>query len=665
MPLATNSETGESVYLNDSGAWVPAPSAKNPQTGEELLFDGKAWQPKAAPATTKSVLNAIRTGGEQGATFGWGDEIRGLHEASGMPAGLAATFPGLSPMVGGARMLMGDQGAQGRYDTTVAQERQAIADAQRQHPYITGGSEIAGGVAATLPLGGLVGAARGLPALLRFTGLGAAQGAVQGAGTATGGVMDRLPATGTGAAVGAAVGAALPYAISGAARVGQGVRNLFSPEANVAYDMGRALLRDGDTAQSLAQRAGQLASDRPGVATLADAGGENVKGLVERVAQTPGAGRTTVVPALTGRQQGQMNRIADDLRDFTGTRQTAMQAVDQTMAARSQASKPLYDQAMNFNAQSAPEVVTAWEGATGTGWGRSILGSADFRKTLQTEYGIANPKDAPLMVQIDAWKKEVDGIVGEAVRGGNSRRAQVLSQMRDRVVQAVDDANPAYAQARAAWAGPTRYMEAVEEGRNILSPRVSAEELAARVQKLSGGEQEAYRIGAVSSIIGRMGNDPAKLADMTKYLRSPEVRAKIAAIMPDQQSAEAFLRRLDFEVGASELTGRSLGNSATARRLAERQDADNIMGDLVMTALSGSPVASIWRQAVTAIPNRIRDTVRSRADARLADVLTNPTNNNPAAVDNLLAQAARAAAPVGGRTQAGFLGGVNTYLTGP
>src|SRR5690606_13857809 len=88
-----------------------------------------------------------------------------------------------------------------------------------------------------------------------------------------------------------------------------------------------------------------LAQERPGVATLADAGGENVRGLVERVAQTPGAGRTKVIPRLTQRQQGQMNRMAVDLRNLTGTHKNARQTIDETMEARKVAASPLYRQA--------------------------------------------------------------------------------------------------------------------------------------------------------------------------------------------------------------------------------------------------------------------------------------------------------------------------------
>jgi hypothetical protein len=192
-----------------------------------------------------------------------------------------------------------------------------------------------------------------------------------------------------------------------------------------------------------------------------------------------------------------------------------------------------------------------------------------------------------------------------------------------------------------------------------LSPRVAADEFAARVASLSTGEQEAIRIGAVSSIIGKMGTDAAKLGDMTKYLRSPEVRAKIAAIMPDEETAARFMQRLDFEVSASELTGRSLGNSATARRLAEGKDAESLTADLVMSALSGH-ARSVWSQFVGAIPGRIRDTLRSRSDARLADVLLQAQDAR--ALNQVLSGAARAGQPVSDAAKMGGVIGGNALL---
>ena len=45
MPIATNPETGESVYLGNDGQWKPAPTAVNPETKETLAYDGSSWAP--------------------------------------------------------------------------------------------------------------------------------------------------------------------------------------------------------------------------------------------------------------------------------------------------------------------------------------------------------------------------------------------------------------------------------------------------------------------------------------------------------------------------------------------------------------------------------------------------------------------------------------------
>jgi hypothetical protein len=221
---------------------------------------------------------------------------------------------------------------------------------------------------------------------------------------------------------------------------------------------------------------------------------------------------------------------------------------------------------------------------------------------------------------IDAWKKTADDLAREAP---GTNKARVINDMLKRVIPVVDQANPDYKAARNAWAGPTQYLEAIDNGKNIFNTKVSAEEMTAAVKAMGDADREGFRIGAVSAILGKMGNDGAKLGDMTKFLRSPEMRAKIAAIMPSDEAAESWARRLDFEVQSSEMTRRALGNSATARRLAEKQDAESLAGDLVMDALTGAP-QSIISKVIGAGPKWLRDTMRSRADKLLADLLTNP-----------------------------------------
>jgi len=415
--------------------------------------------------------------------------------------------------------------------------------------------------------------------------------------------------------INAAVGGAKAVGL-GASVVGGG---MVAPAATARADLSRALARDNMTAQG-AEAAGQaLSGDRR--ATLADVGGENVRGLTERVAQTPGAGRTTVIPFLTNRQEGQADRIADDLSQLTGTHKSAFSAVTDTMQERAAQSKPLYEAGMNFNARADGDIVKAWTDATQSGWGKAILNSGSLRRNLQSEYGIKDITDAPLMPLIDAWKKAADDLVGQNVRSGGKNTARTISQTRDSVLDIVRQKNQAYDQALGAWAGKSKYLDAIEEGKGILG-KIGADELHANLAKLGDSEKEAFRIGAVSTIISKMGNDPAKLGDMTKYLRSPEVRGKVAAIMPTPEAAAAWERRLGFEVQSSELVGQSLRNSATARRLGEMHDAKGIVGDLVLDAFSGGTSHSLLRRLVVGIGNKARDTFRSRTDAELAKLLT-------------------------------------------
>jgi hypothetical protein len=351
-----------------------------------------------------------------------------------------------------------------------------------------------------------------------------------------------------------------------------------------------------------------------------------------------------VVPALTKRQQEQAGRISDDLKSLTGTNKTAMQAIDETIETREQASKPLYEKAMQFDATKEPEIVNVVAKEMQQGHGAAIIKSKEFRNTLQTEYGIGEEgiKNAPLMVIIDAWKKEVDGQIGTATRAGNKRLSEVLTNMKNRVVSTVDKYNPDYAAARSAWAGKSAYLDAIEDGRDILARNVSAEEMAGAFRKLDDAQKEGFRIGAVSSIINRMGSDPAKMADMTKYLRSPEMLKKIAAMMPSSDAAASWLKRIQYEVSSSELTARAMGNSATARRLAEQNDAKELVGDLVMDAIMHGSVSgmSIVNKVLQGGPKWLKDSLRSRTDKALADLLMNPNT----AIGNL----APSRAPVSG-----------------
>jgi len=621
MPLAVNEKTGAVQFLDGDGKWQAAQVSVNPQTKEMLAFDGKDWLP--VPATGKGVLgyidDAVRSIAS-GATFGYADEIA---------AKANSLFNGKT------------------YEENLQNEaaRDASIPAAIKIPGEVGGA-IASTIAAapaTAAAAAATGAAK-LPGVVRGILGGAGAGALYGSGNAQPGLENRLEGAAEGGTVGAGVGLAAPYVVGAGNKIYQTVKGALVPQSSASRQLGRAMVRDEITPVDAATTANNLANDRPGVATVADVGGENVKGLLERVAQTPGAGRTIAIPALTERQNGQLSRISDDLTSLTGTNQTAYQAIKETMEERSAAAKPLYDAAMNFNARNDPQVYKTWLEATHTGWGEKILNSDALKRNLQTQYGIEDVRQAPLMTLIDSWKKVADDLIQNSKQSGDRNTARIISELKEKVISEVDAANPSYAAARNAWAGSSSYLDAIEQGKSILNKKIGSEEWKETVSALNPSEQEAVRIGAISAIRSQLGNDAGKLSDLTKYLRSPEAREKIAAIMPSKEAADAWNRRLDFEMGSSELTGRVLKNSATARRLAEMDDANGLAGDLILEFATGGSGGGLMRRILTGAPTAIRDTLRSRSDKALAEILTDPD-----ALQNLqgiLSRYQKAATPV-------------------
>lgn len=587
---------------DDLFASVRSPTSTDPAMADDL-FASVRGPSKASAAPSKGALSyaddLVRSLA-QGATFGFADEI----------AAAANTLP----LVGTGKS----------YEENLAAEKarnEAIPTAIRVPGEI--GGAVAGTIAAapaTAAAAGATGVAK-LPGLVRSILGGGAAGALFGAGNAEPGLENRAVGVGEGAALGGAIGGVAYPVVKGIASTVNAVRGAVQPRTQAAADLARAFTRDETTPAQVATDLAAAQQVRPGVATLADVGGTNTRGLVERVANTPGAGRSIIEPALTSRQEQQAARLTMDLASLTGSRRTALEAAKETMAQRAQAADPLYKQAMDFNAREVPEVVEAFRKEISTGFGKQAINSSDFRRTLQTEYGISDPTNAPLMVVIDAWKKTVDDLVG-AKLGTNA--ARVMRDMQKRVLEPLDAANPAYAQARNAWSGPTQYLEAIEQGKNFASPKVGSDEVRAALADMTEANREAYVTGALSSIFRQFGNDAAKMADLTKYLRSPEMRKKVAAIMPTPEAAAKWADRLDFEVKSSEMTGKALANSRTAVRLAEKEDAAGLASDLILEAFAGAPPITLYRKLIMAAPRAVRDTVRSRSDRILADVLTNP-----------------------------------------
>jgi hypothetical protein len=172
----------------------------------------------------RGALDAAARGAAQGFTANFGDEIRGLVEASGANPDDPAS---LGKLIHGAlKYWSGDAEAKKRYDEAVKRERDLNKTAEEQHPVASTVGNIGGAV--VLPVGAGAGASNLGTRMAIGAGTGAALGGAAGAGEGQG-FVDSASRAAVGAGVGGALGGAAPAVIEGVVR---GARAVAQPVAN-------------------------------------------------------------------------------------------------------------------------------------------------------------------------------------------------------------------------------------------------------------------------------------------------------------------------------------------------------------------------------------------------------------------------------------------------
>ncbi len=566
----------------------------------------KSGPQKAIEDVNRSVL--------QGVTGGFGDEA-----------------------IAGVKALAGN----GTYTDQLKQEQARTEEIPGIIRYPGEALGAAGMTMATAPVAAPIAAVTGLaklPAVVRGLLGGGALGALFGAGNAEPGLENRAQGAAVGAGVGGAIGAAtVPAAKLATDVVGAG-KAMMMPETGAALRLAQSARRDATTPDYMLARLAQEQQARP-EATLLDVAGPDTKLQVERMAQTPGAARTIVETALTARQKQQAARLSMDLGALTGTRESALQATERVVAERSKEGAPLWQTAMTegdrpiWNAElerlsGAKEVQAAMHKAIGS-WQTNAIADG---------YGAMNPGaevtaggmlkmlhgKVPVLPNLQFWqytKQTLDDMVRASLKNGETNQARALTKITGKLREALDTEVPSYKAARDAWAGKSQFLDAIEEGRMIRNQDLGADEVKARLADMSTSERDGYVVGAVSAIIRRMRNEHADLADFTKLLKSPEMRDKVAALMPNPEMAAKWTDRLNFEVGTTDTMRKTLGNSRTAVRQASQDEADNLAIDLIKdVALHRTGLVDIIKHGLEVGKNK----VRSRADKILAEALTGP-----------------------------------------
>jgi hypothetical protein len=594
-------------------------------------------------------LSARAAGGQgAGAPVAGGNDRRSVLasvDAAVRGAADTATFGLADEFAAGMGALTGIGGTFGDYSGNLDRQRRTDATDAEVNPVMRGAGQVAGAIPMALGTASIGAGANLGGRMAAATGLGAGTGAAYGFGSGEG-IEDRLSDAGYGALTGAALGAGLQGAgevlapVAGA--IGRQIPGLLGTRAKPlpGYDpkafatVSERLAADiagGQDVRGLAQALGPEAM-------LLDVG-DNVSGLAGALANAPGAALPMVKKALSGRQGKANERLTMALDEAFGTSPGMVAEKAAARAAQRANATPLYQQAESVSVPMTPElrgilgrINEATPGVIGRT--RRIIAASEGRQFNPA--GLFDEATVAVELRpLDDLKKGLDGLI-ESARRSDPQRARALTILKNDLVSELDAAAPTYADARAAWAGPQKIMEAAEYGRGLLARNVERDQVAADLKALSAPERAAVLRGLRNTLGERLDGSTRSLdqiaegQDSTRGIMtalSPQTATDKAAMLIGDEKAGILGSKLSAEARFAMSYADAVRNSKTAGRNAFRDLLSRPMadGEVASTSLPGL-LALGARKAVRAARGaaaNARDTKRSQDIANL--LISKPT----------------------------------------
>ena len=516
----------------------------------------------------------------QGVTFGFGDEALGA---------LSGTLAGV-----GARAGIDQYRAE--YDAwrSVNRKKALAAEVVGAIPtaFLTAG-------AAPLTVG-------------RTLGLGAAVGAVSGAGNAQGdfsieGLSERARSALLGAGLGAATAGVLRGAVAvaapviqagaraltrGAPRLQEALPGIGSPEGRARQWLAETLASENLSPAAMMTRAQALTATGAPAVTL-DVAGDATLQLAARAAQMRSPLKTEAVEMLLTRQAQQPERVAGAFAQLVGAGKFGMaNAYELEDAVRKTAltqARPFYEKAFGETVQITPrlrEILSHPRFRAAYDIGRSL---ADDEALAGIGHGLDIPKlPAPDLIEsliargvppgrarvladdmfpselpiraLDYAKRGLDVIVDKGLKreGALDRRAaQALMTLRNEVRDELKSQSPSYEAALSLYAGAQEFADALVAGQGFL--RASPGALARDIAKLSPNERDAFRVGAAQAMYEHLlgATNAAGKAGGSLFGTKTPMSERVRAMFPDAPDvAEHFIRTVNAEARLSFTTQR-------------------------------------------------------------------------------------------------------------
>lgn len=484
-------------------------------------------------------------------------------------------------------------GQAGDYEGNLQQQRAIDTYDAQNHPVARGVGQVAGALAVPL---GAVSAPTMMGRIGQGAALGAATGGAYGFGSGEGGIADRGQQAMYGARVGALLGGAAPPIISGvqagARAVGRAVgpiRGFANPEQEAGRRVAGAMSRDaqiGSQGLTRAEFDAAQAAGRPVV--LADMGGETTRALARSSANTSPEARAALEQVVSDRFGSQGARVAEDVAGLSPLGSRAFDTLDDLKRAATKANRPAYAKAYMQGASGvwddelaaltrAPDMADAIRQATRTGANKAVAdGFPPVKNPFTTDEAgnvvlRANKDGSTAVPNLQFWdhvKQNLDDIISRHQRTGDNGAARDAINLKNALVEKLDAAVPAYAEARQ---GAARYFgaqDAVEAGQKFVTATGKNAEYLKAIGKMSKPERAMFAEGFASELASRVRETGDRRNVLNTIYNTPAARQRVQMALGPERAAklEASLR---IEGIMDRLRTAVSGNSTTARQLAE------------------------------------------------------------------------------------------------
>jgi hypothetical protein len=356
-------------------------------------------------------------------------------------------------------------------------------------------------------------------------------------------------------------------------------------------EMGRQFKRDNPTATpaEMSAQLTEMARLSGGEALVADVAGRR---LLDTMATLPGETTNLLTGVRESRAAGRPERL-DPVVDIIGGGAGRAGTVASNLVTSQRATAgPLYTA---VHAMDVPVTPALGE----------ILARLDKSGAYSKAEGIANAEGVPFalgdptmpaafnMRQLDLVKQGADDLISGAL-DSDPTLARSLQDLNAEYKAALDTATAgAYADARAAFAGPAASLGALKLGRKSGSK--NAAQRAEETAGMGPAELQHYRIGAAEQLREQIGNRPGQNKLMNeKYDRN--VREQLMEIMPNAGAYEDALKIIKNEKKLKELESVGQGSPTAARRAMDEDLTANVVEG--MTEVSTAAARGNWKEAL-------------------------------------------------------------------